>query len=234
MIPYKDINPTRRFPWVTVALIAANFLVFGYELGLDDVARRTFFYQFGAVPRLIVYREPVRGIVPPIAPLWTIFTAMFVHGGLLHVGGNMLYLWIFGNNVEDRLGRVKFLFFYFVCGLAAAAAQILIAPGSAAPIVGASGAIAGVLGGYLVKYPFARIRTLVFIFLFITVVELPAMVVLGLWFVLQLFQGALTVGVQTAGSSGVAFFAHIGGFVTGMILIGLFAGRPRRSVSRWG
>ena len=158
------------------------------------------------------------------APTWlTLFTSMFLHGGLLHLAGNMLFLWIFGNNIEDSMSRVRFGAFYLLGGLAAVLGQTLIDPSSTAPTVGASGAIAAVLGGYALLYPRARVITLILIIIFFTIVELPALVVLGLWFVLQVFYGAVEVGQPVAGSGGVAYFAHIGGFLFGLALIKLFA-----------
>ncbi len=168
----------------------------------------------------------VAGITEPCRDknVWlAIITSMFLHGGLLHIGGNMLFLWVFGNNIEDRLGRWKFLIFYLLAGIIATYAQSLINTGSTVPLIGASGAVAGVLGAYLLLYPHARVTTLV-IFFFITAIELPAIVVLGLWFVLQLFQG---VGSVTGQVGGVAYFAHVGGFVAGMVMLYLFRPRPQ-------
>ncbi len=201
MIPLGDENPTRSFPVVTVALIIANVLVFLYDKLIG----------FGAPEALIEYAMIPCAIsgqceyqVPPITPHWlTIFTSMFLHAGILHLGGNMLYLWIFGNNVEDALGHFQFLFWYLVWGVAAALAHVVINAASPIPTVGASGAIAGALGAYFVLFPMARIRVLVFFF-FITVIAVPAFVLLGLWFLMQFqFQ------------PGVATMAHAGGFVAG-------------------
>jgi membrane associated rhomboid family serine protease len=162
-------------------------------------------------------------------------TAMFLHGGWMHLLSNMLYLWIFGNNVEDRLGRVRFTFFYFICGILASLAQTLATPGSPRPTIGASGAIAGVLGAYLVLYPDARVQSLVLVFYFVRLIEIPAIIVLGMWFILQFFNGLASLGVPDMG--GVAYFAHIGGFVAGVALIYLFkigtdAGPPRPQMRR--
>jgi membrane associated rhomboid family serine protease len=163
------------------------------------------------------------------APWWlTTFSAMFMHGGILHLAGNMLFLWIFGNNIEDSMGRPRFVAFYLLGGLAALGAQVLTDPDAAVPTVGASGAIAAVLGGYALLYPRARVITVVFIILFFTILELPALVVLGLWFLIQVFYGAAEVGQPLGGSGGVAYFAHIGGFVFGLVLIKLFANRINR------
>ena len=166
------------------------------------------------------------GDAPNDAPMWiTLFTSMFLHGGLLHLGGNMLFLWIFGNSIEDSMGRWRFAAFYLLGGLAALAAQTLIDPNAQVPTVGASGAIAAVLGGYAILYPKARVITLIFIIIFFTIVELPALVVLGLWFLIQLAYGAAELVQPVGGSGGVAYFAHIGGFVFGLLLIKLFANK---------
>ena len=216
MIPLRDRNPTARTPVVTLALIAACFAVFGLELwisltGSDDALNR-FFVDWGAVPdRITTALE--RGDYLSQAMLTTV-TSQFLHGGWLHILGNMLFLWIFGNNVEDRLGRIPFLVFYLVGGVVAALTQAWIDPTSQAPLVGASGAIAAVLGVYFVLWPGARILSLVFLGFFYQLLEIPALVVLGYWFVLQLISGAASLGAATA-DSGVAFFAHIGGFVAG-------------------
>ena len=167
----------------------------------------------------------------PGADFITVFTSMFMHGGWLHLGGNMLYLWIFGDNIEDRLGHLKYVLFYLASGVIATLAHAVFNPGSRIPSVGASGAIAGVLGAYILLFPRARVTTLIPIFMFITVREIPAVFLLGVWFVLQLFTGAATMGGDVADTGGVAYFAHIGGFVAGMALVSLMGGRrPRRAV----
>ena len=217
MIPLRDRNPTRSTPVVTLSLIAACFAAFVLELGISfeggDRALEGFFDVWGAVPASIAaalergdyLSQPMLGMV----------TSIFLHGGWLHILGNMLFLWIFGNNVEDRLGRIRFLVFYLAGGIAAALSQVWIAPQSDVPLVGASGAIAAALGVYFVLWPGARILSLVFLGFFYQLNEVPALIVLGYWFVLQLVSGATSLGAQTA-ESGVAFFAHIGGFVVGM------------------
>jgi membrane associated rhomboid family serine protease len=230
MLPFRDDNPTRALPVITVLIIIANFVVFLYQTALPGGrAQLAFVYQYGAVPAHIL--QGVNLGRPMLEPAWlTIFTAMFMHGGWLHILGNMLFLWVFGNNVEDNMGKAKFIIFYLTCGFAATAAQLLMmadSPAAKVPMLGASGAVAGVLGAYLVKFPGARVRNLVFLFPFITVISLPAWVVLGFWFVLQFFSAAVSGLAETTG--GVAYFAHVGGFIAGMILIGLFAPpRPRR------
>jgi membrane associated rhomboid family serine protease len=219
MIPLYDRNPTRRFPIVTVGLIVACFIVFGLELtvsmGGGDKALEEFFFRWGAVPSKITAAFDAGDWFSPAT--LGILTSMFLHGGWLHILGNMLYLWIFGNNVEDRLGRVRFLLFYLVGGIAAALAQVVIDPTSSNPLVGASGAIAAALGAYLVLFPGARILSLVFLGFFYQLLEVPALVILGFWFVLQLISGFASLGATTA-EGGVAFFAHIGGFALGLVV----------------
>ena len=220
MIPLYDRNPTRRFPIVTVGLIVACFAVFGLELtvsmGGGDEALEGFFNQWGAVPARITAALGSGNYLS--GAILGIFTSMFLHGGWLHVIGNMLYLWIFGNNVEDRLGRVGFLVFYLVGGVAAALTQVAIDPGSSNPLVGASGAIAAALGAYLILFPGARILSLVFLGIFCQLLEVPALIILGFWFVLQLISGFASIEPATAQEGGVAFFAHIGGFVVGLVV----------------
>ena len=233
-LPLRDLNPTSRVPFVTIGLIAINVLVFIYELSLGRELS-TFIAGWGAVPFEITRWVDLVGVDPrtsiehspgPPAPFLTLFTSMFIHGGFFHIAGNMLYLWIFGNNVEDILGPVRFLIFYLLCGLAAAAAQIATHPGSTVPMVGASGAVAGVLGAYLIAYPGARVVTLVFVFIFIRVMLLPASLVLAFWFLIQLANGFTRL--STGLSGGVAWFAHIGGFVAGIALIWILAGTRLR------
>jgi membrane associated rhomboid family serine protease len=219
VIPLYDRNPTRRFPIVTVSLIAACFVVFLYELSLTmgggDAALEGFFGTWGAVPSKITASIDA-GTYVSQATLG-IVSSIFLHGGWLHILGNMLYLWIFGNNVEDRLGRVGFLLFYLVGGIVAALTQVAIDPGSTQPLVGASGAIAAALGAYIVLFPGARILSLVFLGFFYQLLNVPALIILGFWFVLQLISGFGSLGGDTA-SGGVAFFAHIGGFAFGMVV----------------
>jgi membrane associated rhomboid family serine protease len=236
MIPLYDRNPTRQFPIVTVGLIVACFVVFGLELtismGGGDAALEGFFNEWGAVPARIT--AAVKAGDWFSTAILGIFTSMFLHGGWLHIVGNMLYLWIFGNNVEDRMGRLGFLAFYLAGGIAAALAQVAIDPQSTNPLVGASGAIAAALGAYLILFPGARILSLVFLGFFYQLLEVPALFILGFWFVLQLISGFASLGAQTA-EGGVAFFAHIGGFALGVV-VGLLlratgaASRARRSM----
>ncbi|MBP1713120.1 MAG: rane protein [Deltaproteobacteria bacterium] len=220
-LPLKDDNPTNTFPFVTVALILANCFVFYHQLTLSLPAAQKFIFQWGAIPYQIVHGEVLygKGLFPPFL---TLFSSMFLHGGFLHLIGNMLYLWIFGNNIEDSLGHFRFLLFYLLTGLGAALAQVFSDPQSTTPMIGASGAVAGVLGAYLLLFPHARILTLMFIFVFIRMIRIPALIVLGFWFLVQLL--SVTSGFET----GVAFFAHIGGFVAGLILVKIFQTQKAR------
>jgi rhomboid family protein len=225
MIPLRDDNPRRTVPVVTYLLVALNVLAFLWELSLGRNLEQALF-SLAFIPARFW-----------IAGHWgfdamTIVLSMFLHGGLMHIGSNMLYLWIFGDNIEDRLGHFRYLLFYLLCGLGATLAHAFFSSGSRIPAIGASGAIAGVLGAYLVLYPKARVLTLIPIFFFITLRELPAVLILGFWFVLQLFSGVGSLGVRDAQDmGGVAYFAHIGGFVCGVILIALF-GRINQSRRR--
>jgi len=231
MLPLKDDVPSRGVPVVTVALIALNVLAFLYqmslELGTDVVpahgSAEAFVFEFGAVPCRIT--GACAWDFPH--PALTIITSMFLHGGLIHIGGNMLYLWIFGDNVEDTLGHVRFLGFYLASGVAAALGQTAMAPTSSVPMIGASGAISGVLGAYLLLFPYARVLTLVTFGFFIRFIHVPAILILGFWIVVQFLNGALSLGAGEGGA-GVAWFAHIGGFLAGIVL--LFVLRPRPAV----
>ena len=224
MIPLRDDNPRQSVPVVTYLLIVLNVLGFLWELSLGPNLDRALF---------AVAFIPARFWLPGgfVSDLLSIVSSMFLHGSLMHIGSNMLYLWIFGDNVEDRLGKGKYLVFYLLCGVIATIAHAVFSPGSRIPAIGASGAIAGVLGAYLVLYPHARVTTIIPIFFFITIRQIPAVLILGLWFALQLLSGVGSLGVADAQDmGGVAFFAHIGGFVAGVVLIYLFGGtrRPRR------
>jgi len=219
--PIKDDNPVSSFPFVTIGIILVNGLIFYHQLTLDFTASQRFIFQWGAIPYQITRGEVIQ-VIPSIPLPLTLFSSMFLHGGFFHLFGNMLYLWIFGNNIEDTLGHFRFLLFYLICGLFAGAAQILSDPTSPVPMIGASGAIGGILGGYLLLFPGARILTLVFIFLFIRLIRIPALVVLGFWFFIQV----LSVGRGVI--SNVAFFAHIGGFLAGLALVKLFQPKPTK------
>jgi membrane associated rhomboid family serine protease len=217
MMPLKDDNPTRRTAYLTIGLIVINAVVFLWQFSLGPEGFGAV-YQYGAVPaRILGIGDNLPS--PAVPEAITLVTAMFLHGGFLHVIGNMLYLWIFGNNVEDVLGRVRFILFYLVCGLIASFSHLLSNVNSQLPMIGASGAIAGILGAYLVLFPRARVHTLFIFFVFIRVIPIPAVFLLIFWFVLQLFS------LGTGG--GVAWTAHIGGFLAGLVLIRLFLrGRP--------
>jgi rhomboid family protein len=223
VIPFKDDNPTRTFPFATVIIIVLNVAVFiiqsvSPENG-DQIA-----YSYGAIPYAITHFKSTQ----PIPPVFTIFTSMFMHGGLLHIGGNMLYFWIFGNNIEDVLGHVRFVFFYLFCGVVAAYSYALTAPASTVPMIGASGAISGILGAYLLLFPRARVHTIVFFGIFIQVLQVPALIVIGFWAIIQLVSGLFSEGMRTQG--GIAWFAHVGGFLVGLLTIKLWL--PRR-MSKW-
>ncbi|MHC1605429.1 MAG: rhomboid family intramembrane serine protease [Candidatus Methanofastidiosia archaeon] len=217
MLPLYDENPTYRRPYITYILIATNALMFIYmlmiEYALGPYKLTRFYYDWAVIPYYVWKGER----------LYTLITSMFMHAGFLHFGGNMLYLYIFGNNVEDSMGHGKFFIFYIMCGIVASYAQIMTNPTSTIPNLGASGAIAGVLGAYLITFPKAKVMTLVFYF----IIRIPAVIVLGFWFVLQLFGGIGSLAVQ--GGGGVAYFAHIGGFVCGLILVFIFRKRNFKS-----
>jgi len=217
MIPFKDDVPTKSRPVVTVLFIVLNCLMFVFQLSLPDGASDPFVRAFGLVPLRLSASLTGSADFTGINPFLTIFSSMFMHGGWLHLGGNMLYLWIFGNNVEDSMGRFRLVVFYLLSGIAAAATQVLADPHSTVPMIGASGAVAGVLGAYMILHPFARVYTLIIIIFFIRVVPLPAIFVLGVWFLLQILNG-----LGAPAHAGVAWYAHIGGFVAGLILIRWF------------
>lgn len=223
MIPIRDENPTTRTPVVTIGLIAINVLVFVLQMLQPSEAQQQFVFAWGAIPRDITMGWD---LLPAIPIAWlTLFTSMFMHGGLMHLGGNMLYLWIFGNNIEDRLGHVKFLVFYLIGGLVAALSHVFFAPSSDIPMVGASGAISAVLGAYIVAYPQARVIVLFWIVVFVRFIRVPALLMLGVWFAMQIFGFTGDAGSQ---GGGVAWLAHIGGFAVGVVLILLAGVRPQR------
>lgn len=221
LIPFKDNNPTGIYPLITIFFIVANVVIFVvFRVGLWQ-SYQTFVWEFGAIPWEILHNSNLPNS-PNVPPPVTILTSMFLHAGLIHLGGNMLYMWIFGNNVEDYLGHLGFIGFYLACGIVASLFHIIFNSGSTAPMVGASGAIAGVLGAYLVLYPRARIKTLAFLFIFIAVIDIPASVVLIMWIFIQVSNGLYT---SSELGGGVAWWAHIGGFAAGFILIRVF---PKR------
>ncbi|MDP9352975.1 MAG: rhomboid family intramembrane serine protease [Chloroflexota bacterium] len=234
MIPISDANRTQRFPFVNLSLILVNILVFLYEVTLSNSLTLTqttrdlvmFFNQWAVVPS-----EYTGGpsVPPDVTPVFlTLFTAMFMHGSLLHIGSNMLFLWVFGDNVESNMGHLKYLVFYLISGVLASAAHILFNLGSAVPSLGASGAIAGVLGAYLVLFPRAQVRTLIILFIFITMTRVSAVVLIGIWFLLQFAQGIIELGMPRGETGGVAVWAHVGGFIAGVLLVFVFRGRRKR------
>jgi membrane associated rhomboid family serine protease len=246
VFPLKDNISTQRTPFVTIALIVINVFVYFVlqKGGILSGPADSGVVDYGAIPYEITHlgkecgisageivcegQAGVAGAAPSQPPtILTIFSAMFMHGSILHLGGNMLFLWIFGNNVEDSMGPIRFVVFYLLGGIAALLGQTLIDPNSVVPTVGASGAIAAVLGGYILLYPRARVVTVIFIVIFFTIVELPALVVLGLWFLEQVAFGYFDVTNPTGGGGGVAYFAHIGGFLFGLAAIKLFASRDK-------
>jgi membrane associated rhomboid family serine protease len=236
MIPIKDDIPSQSYPIVNVTLIIINIIAFIYELSLGEELQN-FFNEYGIIPLKYFYEgiENVDGTVTYFSiydRVIPIFTSMFLHGGWLHLISNMLYLWIFGDNVEDRMGHFRYLVFYILCGVAAAFAHIITNQNSDIPTIGASGAIAGVLGGYLLLYPFARIIVILPVFFFLQLLKLPALFVLGFWFITQIFQGTLSLNVESSASGGVAWWAHIGGFVFGLIAVNFFQKQSRKPISR--
>jgi membrane associated rhomboid family serine protease len=214
MIPLRDVIPSRTTPYITVTIIVLNALAWLFEISLGD-----------SLPLFL----QIYGVVPADFRALTLITSMFLHGSWMHVIGNMWYLWIFGDNVEDRLGHGRFIVFYLLCGTLAALGQIATDPGSMLPTIGASGAIAGVMGAYFVLYPRSRVLTLIMLIIFWEVIELPAVVLLGFWFVMQLFSAG-TIATASTGSGGVAFAAHVAGFVVGMIGGLMFR---KRQVGAW-
>jgi membrane associated rhomboid family serine protease len=213
MIPLRDDIPSRRFPFITIILIIINVAVYLYQLSLGHSVS-IFVWKYAVVPKAIISLHgvhPASTIFPPL----TLFTSQFLHGGFWHLGGNMLFLWIFGDNIEDKLGHLRFVLFYLACGVLSAVIQIVTSPRAEVPVIGASGAIAGVMGAYFLRFPHAKVQTLIIVFFFIRIIRVPAVVFLGFWFILQVLLGAPTLGIA---EGGVAYFAHIGGFVIGMIL----------------
>lgn len=213
MIPLRDTQPSYSPPIVTVIIISLNILLFLFQISLDAYERNFFIASYGIIPDRLHYSS--------------ILTSMFLHGGWMHLIGNMWFLWIFGDNVEDVLGHGKFAMFYLLCGIAAAMVHILLNADSRVPTIGASGAIAGVMGAYLVKYPHSKIVTLVPIFVFLTTVEVPAVFMLIYWFAIQIFSGVGSIGYSNVSKGGVAWFAHIGGFLAGMLLVYLLGSKER-------
>jgi membrane associated rhomboid family serine protease len=220
MIPLRDVIPSRSVPALVIAIIVLNAFACFFELTLGDRELAFFVRSYGVVPADFTWSS--------------VFTSMFLHGGWMHFLGNMLFLWIFGDNVEDRMGHGRFVVFYLLCGAVAAVVHVMTEPGSPIPTIGASGAIAGVMGAYFVLYPHSRILTLLPLFIFWQIIEVPAVVFLGLWFLLQLFSGVGTMlmASQGAPAGGIAFWAHIAGFLAGVVLVYAFR-RPERARVEW-
>ena len=223
MIPLHDDNPAEIVPVVTVAIIAACVLVFLWQTGLGSSGNEAAVMALGVIPAVLLHRAELPPELALVPAALTPLTSMFVHGGFMHLAGNMLYLWIFGNNIEDAMGHVRFVIFYLLCGLAAVFGQVLQNPGSEIPMIGASGAISGVLGAYLLLYPRARVLVAIPLGFIMHTMRLPAGIVLGLWFVIQIFSS-----FAAGDGPGVAWFAHIGGFVAGLAMIPLFRRRGVR------
>ncbi len=222
MFPLRDINPTRSFAFVNVAIIVINCLVFLFELSLGDQLD-DFFKHFALVPSAFTHQFGTFEVA-------TMFISMFLHGGWMHLISNMWALYIFGDNIEDRVGHFKYIVFYLLCGVAAALCQTFMAPESRIPTVGASGAIAGVLGAYLVLFPRARVQAILPIFFIIRLVEIPAVIYLGFWFFSQFFTGVAQLGAEDTSGGGIAWWAHVGGFVLGVILIKIFDKGPPKEL----
>ncbi len=221
MFPLYDDNPTEINPVITIGLIIICILVFLWQTSLGQDLGQAIVYSLGMIPAVLFNGTELSSELYIVPAEVTVLTSMFMHGGFLHLGGNMLYLWIFGNNIEDSMGHFRFIIFYLLCGTAAALAQAVVDPGSEIPMIGASGAVSGVLGAYLLLYPHAKVLVVVPIIIIIKTFRIPAMFVLGLWFAMQLISSANTV----SGEGGTAWWAHIGGFVAGMVLIPFFKHR---------
>jgi membrane associated rhomboid family serine protease len=224
MIPLKDENPTSTVPYVTVCLVVLNVFVFGYMMVMGQPDVETLVYRFSVTPARLLGAGTGGWADTWYSTIYTPVTSMFMHAGLLHIAGNMLFLWVFGDNVEDRLGHLGFLGFYLACGLAAVLGHVAFNAGSEVPMVGASGAVSGVLGAYMLMFPRAKVWTFVFLFVFWQFIRVPAVLVIGLWIILQFINGIAELGRQ---EGGVAWFAHIGGFIAGISLV-LVSGRRKR------
>ncbi|MCH8126235.1 rhomboid family intramembrane serine protease [candidate division KSB1 bacterium] len=228
MIPLNDENPTQNIPFITYTIITVNILVFFNQFLFEGSG---FVIKYGTIPYEITHFREIASrpeFQTPFANIFTLFTSMFIHGGFFHIASNMLFLWIFGDNVEDLMGSFRFLLFYLLTGLIASLAQIIIAPSSTIPMVGASGAISGVLGAYFLKFPKAKVKVLIIFIFFIQVISVPAVIVLGFWFLMQIMSGFTSLDALDMG--GVAWFAHIGGFIAGLIFVNKF---QKRKVQIW-
>ena len=217
-IPLFDDNPTGRWPIVTWMIIACCILIFFYQISLPEIQSLAFILQYATIPAVVTGQAVLPVEYSGLPPTTTLISSVFLHGGWMHIAGNMLFLWIYGDNVEERMGHFKFLAFYLICGIVASISHVLISPDDTSPLIGASGAIAGVMGAYLLMFPRAKIRVLVIILVFIRWIYLPAFVVLGSWLLLQIFAAPSSLSAE----GGVAFFAHLGGFIAGLALTPLF------------
>ncbi len=223
MIPIRDDNPSHRTPYVTYGIMGLCILVYVWQLALGREAFQNLFFSLGLIPAVVTGQAALPEQLALVPPWLTVFTSMFLHGGFFHLAGNLLYLWIFADNVEDVLGHLRFTIFYILCGIGAAAAQVLPSPGSVIPMVGASGAISGILAAYLLMFPHARVLAVIPLGFILPVIKLRAVTVLGFWFLLQLLSSLMT----PPDTGGVAFRAHLGGFVAGLVLLPLFTARRR-------
>jgi len=223
-LPLFDDNPTGRWPLVTWALMAACIAVFFIQVSMTELQQIALWFEYGAVPAVIMGSASLPPSLEGLPPALTLISYVFLHGGWLHIAGNMLFLWIFGDNVEDRMGTIRFIIFYLICGAAASLSHVLISPNSTAPLIGASGAIAGVMAAYLLMFPRAKVRVIMVILIFIRWVHLPAFVVLISWLLLQIFAAPSSLSAE----GGTAYFAHLGGFIAGLVLTPIFrkAGTP--------
>lgn len=217
-IPLFDDNPSGRWPFVTWALMAICIVIFLYQVSLPERQQLALWLSYGAIPALVTGDVALPSELATLPPIATLISSVFLHGGWFHLAGNMLFLWIYGDNVEDRMGHFRFLAFYLICGVAASLAHVLISPGDTSPLIGASGAIAGVMAAYLLMFPRAKVRVLMIIIIFIRWIYLPAFVVLGTWLLVQVFAAPSSLGQQ----GGTAYFAHLGGFIAGLVLTPFF------------
>ena len=224
MIPLKDENPKKNLPFINFIFILTNIAVFIYQPSSEELLR-AFYNTYGLIPNNFI--NIFQNELPQILVIMqSVFSSLFVHGGFMHLAGNVLFLWVFGDNIEYAIGHFNYILFYLLCGIAATLTQVFIEPNSLIPVVGASGAISGVLGAYIIKYPKNKVTTLFIIIIFIKLVKIRAVYLLGIWFVYQLLQGYFSLGQESMG--GVAWFAHIGGFISGVILVNIFKKRPNR------
>jgi rhomboid family protein len=224
MIPLKDENPKKNLPFINFIFIIANIAVFIYQPSSEKLLS-AFYNSYGLIPNNLT--TLLQNELPQVLIiLQSLFSSLFVHGGFMHLAGNMIFLWVFGDNIEYAIGHFNYILFYLLCGIAATLTQVFIEPNSLIPVIGASGAISGILGAYIIKFPKNKVTTLFIIFIFIKIIKIRAVYLLGIWFLFQIFQGYLSLGQESMG--GVAWFAHIGGFISGLILVNIFKKRPNR------